>query len=153
MCLLCVVVLSAGCDTLHFYSQAVWGQIQLLQARTPLTSLQQTADLEPQVAQRLVLAEDILVYAEAQLGLSAEGRYSSYVHLDREFVLWNVFAAPAFDLAGRQWCYPIVGCAPYRGYFKEAAARRAAEKYAGRGFETYVGGVPAYSTLGWFNDP
>ena len=68
-------------------------------------------------------------------------------------MLWNVFAAPPFSLEARQWCYPFAGCTPYRGYFSRDAALRAAQRFADEGLETYVGGVAAYSTLGWFDDP
>ncbi len=68
-------------------------------------------------------------------------------------MLWNVFAAPELALEPRHWCYLLVGCAPYRGYFQRQRAQRYAAKLAARGYDTYVGGVPAYSTLGWFADP
>ncbi|MCR9261465.1 MAG: aminopeptidase [Pseudomonadaceae bacterium] len=151
--LLLASLLLAGCDTLHFYSQAIAGQWQLLHARTTLEQLAQTPDVDPATLQRLARAQEVLDFAQSDLGLAAQGRYSSYVSLQRDYVVWNVFAAEAFDLSGQQWCYPLVGCAPYRGYFHEADARALAADYETRGYETYVGGVPAYSTLGWFNDP
>jgi predicted aminopeptidase len=41
----------------------------------------------------------------------------------------------------------------YRGFFSEDEARRYAEKLRLAGNDVYIGGVPAYSTLGWFDDP
>jgi predicted aminopeptidase len=41
----------------------------------------------------------------------------------------------------------------YRGYFKQASAEKFAESLRADGFDTLVGGIPAYSTLGKFNDP
>jgi predicted aminopeptidase len=67
--------------------------------------------------------------------------------------VWNVFAAEEFSIAPMQWCFPIAGCVSYRGYFSEQAARQYAEQMAEQGYDTYVGGVAAYSTLGWFADP
>ena len=142
-----------GCETLQFYRQAVWGQWQLLQARVPLEQAKEDAALDHEVRKGLELAAQILDFAAAEMAMQPNGRYQSYVHLDRAYVVWNVFAAGPYELEGTRWCYPVVGCAPYRGYFKEASARRTAEKYTARGLETYVGGVPAYSTLGWFDDP
>jgi predicted aminopeptidase len=46
-----------------------------------------------------------------------------------------------------------VGCAPYRGYFAEREALRTSAALRARGMDTHVGGVPAYSTLGRFDDP
>jgi predicted aminopeptidase len=68
-------------------------------------------------------------------------------------VLWNVFAAPEFSTEPTQWCYPIAGCVSYRGYFREEAAQRFAAELTGKGLDVYSGGVDAYSTLGWFDDP
>lgn len=153
LALACGLLLLGGCDTLQFYHQAVWGQLQLLQARTPLEEVVAGGEVDAEVRAQLQLAQQILAFGEQTLGLDPDGRYSSYVHLDRRYVVWNVFAAEPFDLDGQRWCYPVVGCAPYRGYFKESSARSAAHKYAAQGLETYVGGVPAYSTLGWFDDP
>jgi predicted aminopeptidase len=151
--LACGIPLLSGCETLQFYHQAVWGQLQLLQARTPVEEVVARGEVDAVVRAQLILAQQILAFGEAVLGLDIEGRYSSYVQLDRKYVVWNVFAADPYDLAGEHWCYPVVGCAPYRGYFDESAALSAAHKYTARGMETYVGGVPAYSTLGWFDDP
>jgi len=151
--LLLASLLLAGCDTLHFYQQAIAGQWQLLHARTTLEQLARAPDVDSATLQRLARAQEVLDFAQARIGLAAQGRYSSYVSLQRDYVVWNVFAARAFDLSGKQWCYPLVGCAPYRGYFHEADARASAAEYEKQGYETYIGGVPAYSTLGWFNDP
>jgi predicted aminopeptidase len=146
-------MLSAGCETIHFYRQAAWGQFKLMHARIPVAQAVQDAEVSTQAVAGLHSARRILNFAENELKLAADGRYQSYVQLDRDYVLWNLFAAEAYSVAGVQWCYPLVGCAPYRGYFSESAVEALAQNYQQRGFETYVGGVPAYSTLGWFDDP
>jgi len=146
-------MLSAGCETIHFYRQAAWGQLKLMHARVPVAQAEQDAEASTQALAGLQSARRIIKFAEGELKLAADGRYQSYVQLDREYVLWNLFAAEAYSVTGVQWCYPMVGCAPYRGYFNSSAVDALAQKYQQRGFETYVGGVPAYSTLGWFDDP
>lgn len=148
-----LLLTAAGCETLQFYRQAAWGQWQIMSARQSVAHLLADSGTAPALSERLGLSREILEFAQQQLGLEAEGRYSTYVELDRTHVLWNVFAARPYSLADTQWCYPIVGCAPYRGYFDEQRAHRIAQRYAEQGFETYVAGVPAYSTLGWFEDP
>jgi predicted aminopeptidase len=95
----------------------------------------------------------MLQFAEQDLQLDVGGRYQSYVGLKRDHVVWNVFVAPALVMRSEQWCYPLIGCAPYRGYFGKSDAEALAAVYAAKGFDTYVGGVSAYSTLGWFDDP
>ena len=148
-----LMLAASGCETLQFYRQAAWGQWQIMSARQDVEELMADSGTAVELSERLQLTQEVLGFAEQQLGLAANGRYSTYVELGREYVLWNVFAARPFSLDEDQWCYPIVGCAPYRGYFDEQRARQVAQRYNRRGFETYVGGVPAYSTLGWFEDP
>jgi predicted aminopeptidase len=84
---------------------------------------------------------------------SDSGSYRSYAEIGRRFVLWNVIATPELSLEPRQWCFPIAGCVNYRGYFEEAAAKGEATKFAVAGDDVHVSGVPAFSTLGYFNDP
>jgi predicted aminopeptidase len=95
----------------------------------------------------------MLLFAEQTLNLEVGNRYRSYVALDRPNVVWNLFAAPELSLEAETWCYPFVGCAPYRGYFDRDRAEAYRTKLERRGLETYLGGVAAYSTLGWFDDP
>jgi predicted aminopeptidase len=52
-----------------------------------------------------------------------------------------------------QSCFPIAGCVAYRGYFDRDAAERHAAARRAAGYDVVVYGVPAYSTLGWFDDP
>jgi len=85
--------------------------------------------------------------------LPAGDSYLSYVELDRQFVVWNVFAAPEFSIDPVSWCYPIAGCVSYRGYFNEVGAQDFAARLQQQGYDVYTGGVDAYSTLGWFDDP
>jgi predicted aminopeptidase len=92
-------------------------------------------------------------FASASLGLPDNESYRRYADLNRRFVVWNVFAAPEFSVQPKEWCFPFVGCVGYKGYFAEADARSAAAALKTEGFDVYVGGVPAYSTLGWFKDP
>ena len=62
--------------------------------------------------------------------------YTSYADLKREFVVWSVVATPEFSVEPREWCFPIVGCVAYRGYFKQASAEKFAESLRVEGFDT-----------------
>lgn len=148
-----MLLCSAGCETVGFYHQAAMGQWQLLRDRVPVAALLEDPATDPELVKQLTTAQGVLDFATEHLGLEQQGRYESYVALQRDYVVWNVFAAPVDSVQGHTWCYPIAGCAPYRGYFKKAAAEAYAVELHREGLETYVGGVPAYSTLGWFEDP
>lgn len=155
----------SGCQSLNYYGQAAAGQIRLMQARQPVdgvvAELRQRADgatgelaaADRLLLERLTLSRELLDFAENTLTLPVGRRYRSYVDLERSYVVWNVFAAPPLALEPRRWCYPLVGCAPYRGYFEQMQAERQARALQVAGLETYVAGVAAYSTLGWFADP
>lgn len=150
--LVLLVGLNTGCSAIGYYGQAVSGQWQLLRARQDVDELLRQ-DIEPELRANLELVQAIKQFARTHMGMDPGARYSSFVQLPGDYVVWNVFAAGEFDVSGEHWCYPFVGCAPYRGYFKEEAAQRFAAGLREKGLETYVGGVPAYSTLGWFEDP
>jgi predicted aminopeptidase len=148
----------AGCQSLGYYAHVTRGQLQLLSARQPVDRvLRDLADTPGEPAARLAgqieRSQTVLDFAEGTLGLPVGRRYRTYVDLGRPYVVWNVFAAPEFSLEPHRWCYPVAGCAPYRGYFSAAAAARESARLAAGGMDVHIGGVAAYSTLGWFADP
>jgi predicted aminopeptidase len=121
--------------------------------RQPITRVIAEPSTAPALRSQLEAVAAIRDFASRELGLPDNGSYRSYADLGRRYVVWNVVAAPEFSVDAREWCYPIVGCVAYRGYFAEAGARRFAARLRGQGFDVTVGGVAAYSTLGHFNDP
>jgi predicted aminopeptidase len=92
-------------------------------------------------------------FAVNSLKLPDTGSYREYADLERPYVVWNLVVAPELSLELNQWCFPVVGCVTYRGYFDEMSATTLARKYSVQGFEVDVYGVQAYSTLNWFDDP
>jgi predicted aminopeptidase len=144
--------LLSGCATVSYYWQGVRGQFDLLERARPIPAVLATTE-DPALKRKLERVLAIRDYASRELGLPDNPSYRSYTDLGRRFVLWNVFAAPELSLEARQWCFPVAGCVNYRGYFEEAAARAEASNLGTSGDDVYVGGVPAYSTLGYFNDP
>lgn len=141
-----------GCG-LGYYWQAASGQLALMRASRPVAEVLDDPATPPGLAGRLRATQAMLGYAHGQLHLPGERSYRDYAALDRPYVVWNVVAAPALSLQPREWCYPVVGCVSYRGYFRQADARDFAARQAGRGDDVFVGGVLAYSTLGRFADP
>ena len=155
---LLVTMLLAGCESIGYYTHVSAGQLSLLSKREPVTeviaALEGSRDpAEQALSERLQLSQQVLEYVRTGLGLEVGGRYSTYVDLNRDAVVWNLVAAPELSLTAHTWCYPFVGCAPYRGYFDRSKTEAARDRMVAKGFDTYVGGVSAYSTLGWFEDP
>jgi predicted aminopeptidase len=151
-CTLLAVMLS-GCQNLSFYSQAVRGQYQIWANQRELVALIQDPATPETMKEKFRLVLHLRGYAEQELQLASEGQYSRFVDLHRRYVVWNVNAAPEFSLKPTSWWYPFVGRQKYRGYFSEDSARRYAADLARTGLDVHVGGVEAYSTLGWFHDP
>jgi predicted aminopeptidase len=147
-----LALLSSGC-ALPYYSQAVRGQVGLLRDRVPISEVIADADVPAETRDRLQLAAEIRNFAVGRVGLPGNESYTSFVALDRDFVVWNVIAAPEFSVEPLTWCFPVAGCVAYRGYFDRARAEEFAAKLDARGFDTFIGGAVAYSTLGYFADP
>jgi predicted aminopeptidase len=142
-----------SCETVGYYSQAARGQLTIVFGREDIQQLLKAEqDLPDELVEKFAIVMDIREFAESELGLPVGGNYSSYVDIEREHVVWNVFAAPEFSVDPVNWCYPIAGCVAYRGYFSEQSALSYAAKLEEDGFDVYTGGVDAYSTLGWFED-
>jgi predicted aminopeptidase len=142
----------SGC-AVPYLLQAGHGQWQLLRARAPIDQLIANESTDATLRSRLELAREARAFASGALALPDNRSYRSYSALGRDYVVWNVVAAPEFSVAPKRWWFPITGSIAYRGYFREANARRYAAELAARGYDTHVGGVSAYSTLGKFADP
>ena len=143
----------AGCSTVGYYAQSIGGHLSMLRSARPIPEVVADPATPEAVRQRLLRAQEIRVFASRELGLPENASYTEYADLRRPYVVWNVFATREFSLDLKQWCYPVVGCAGYRGYFERDAADRAAAALRAEGYEVNVAGVPAYSTLGWLPDP
>ncbi len=150
VCLTSLLALG-GCADTRYYWQSVSGHVALLQAARPVHDWLADPQAAPGLKERLELAQRIRSFAVTELGLPDNASYRRYANLQRRAVVWNVVAAPEFSLTLKTWCFPVLGCVGYRGYFLEADAQALATQLRGEGFEASVYGVPAYSTLGWMN--
>jgi predicted aminopeptidase len=145
--LICASV--GGC----YIVESAQGQLNLMSKREPIPRVIASPGTPPAVRTQLETVSQIREFAVDELGLPDNGSYRSYADVGRPYVVWNVVAAPEFSVEPKEWCYPIVGCVAYRGYFALPRARSFADKLQRRGFDVSVDGVAAYSTLGHFNDP
>ncbi len=154
LAVLAAAVTLAACatfETVDYYWQGAAGQLELLSHSEPIPDV--IGKSNAALAARLKRIREIREFASRELGLPNNGSYTRYTDLGRPYVTWNVFATPELSLRPRQWCFPIAGCVNYRGYFRKAEAKGESTRLKAGGNDVYVGGVPAYSTLGWFDDP
>jgi predicted aminopeptidase len=147
------VTVLGGCTNLGYYYQAVEGQMQIWHRSRPIKQVIEDAQTPAQIRERLALVLRMRDFASAELALPDNGSYRKYADLERPFVVWNVFATGEFSVVPKEWCFPFAGCVGYRGYFSQADAERFAEDLKRQGLDVFVTGIPAYSTLGWFDDP
>ena len=145
------VCLGSGCSTLGYYGQSLGGHLHLLSAARPVREWLADANTPEPLRERLELAQRMREFAVAELELPDNASYHRYADLKRPAAVWNVVAAPELSLQLKTWCFPVLGCVGYRGYFDRADAQQLAEQLHADGWETTVYGVPAYSTLGWSN--
>ena len=148
-CLLAAFAPLSGCYLL----QAAQGQMALNARREPIAQLLAAPATPRALRAQLELSARLRDFASRELKLPDNDSYRSYADIGRPYVVWNVFAAAEFSVEPRRWCFPIAGCVAYRGYFSERRAQAFALGLEARGFDAYVAGVPAYSTLGHFADP
>ncbi len=151
--LLVVVAAVSGCHTLGFYGQALKGQYQIFANERTITKLLADTNTPAPLKARFELLLKLRTFAASDLKLPVDEHYQKYVDLQRPYVVWNVEAAPEFSLEAKTWWYPLVGSLEYRGYFSKPGATNYAGYLRRKGYDVSVGGVEAYSTLGWFKDP
>jgi predicted aminopeptidase len=149
-----VVCLGSGCSTagtVGYYAKAAGGHLDLLRRARPVADAVADPATPPALRERLQLSQRLRDFAVSELKLPDNNSYRRYADLQREAAVWNVVAAPALSLTLKTWCFPVMGCVGYRGYFQRAEADAMAVQLRAEGWEASVYGVPAYSTLGWSN--
>ena len=107
----------------------------------------------PERLERLKWVPQILEYAREKVGLETGSSYTRYIRLDGEAVTWVVQAAEKRKLQRKTWWFPLVGSQPYLGFFAKKDALTLQEQLKREGYDTRVGGVSAFSLLGYLPDP
>jgi predicted aminopeptidase len=141
-----------------YYWQSISGHLAMLHAARPVADWVADAATPADLRDRLETSQRLRDFGVSELGLPDNASYRRYADIHRPSVVWNVVAAPELSLTLQTWCFPVLGCVGYRGYFDPGAAEALATRLRAHGLEANVYGVPAYSTLGklpgaWFADP
>lgn len=143
----------ASCGHLGYYVQAAHGQFSLLAQARPIDDWLSDPHTADKLRHKLGAVQRIRQFAATELGLPDNRSYTAYADLKRPYAVWNVVAAPALSVKAKTWCFPVAGCVNYRGYYSKEDAQGYADSLREQGYDVQVGGVAAYSTLGWFADP
>lgn len=150
---LLVFPMLTGCAQLGYYTQAMQGHFAMLAEAKSIDQWLADPGVTEDLKSRLKRAREIRAFAARELALPDNGSYTKYADLKRPYVMWNVVATPELSLKPERWCFPVAGCVDYRGYYSRDAAQAFADTLSRQSLDVRVTGVPAYSTLGWFNDP
>lgn len=149
---LLTALLVCSCSTVSFYQQAIGGQLELSRKSRPNDQVLADPTVAQEVKRKLLLIEELRAFAARELHLPTKS-FGKYCDLKRPYVVWVVFASPEFSVEAKTWWYPFVGSLKYRGFFDEKDAQREGDRLRKQGLDVFVGGVDAYSTLGYLRDP
>ncbi len=141
----------SGCNPLYVV-EAAYHQGRILLKRQPVDEVLDTHSLNPAESHALSLVPQARSYAE-QRGLTVGKAFTSFSPLENDNLVWVVMGCKPDSFTLKQWWFPIVGTVPYKGFFSKSDALAASERLNDDGFETFVRGAAAFSTLGWFDDP
>jgi len=142
-----------ACSDAGYYVQSITGHLDVMAKARSIDALVGDPQTAAEERQKLVKVLELRNFAITELGLPDNNTYRKYADIGRPYVIWNVVAVPEFSLTPKQWCFPIAGCVSYRGYFDQAEAEGLGARLESEGYDVNVYGVPAYSTLNWFDDP
>ena len=137
----------------RYIARAAWEEGKILSSRRDIARI--IADTATPVAMRAKL-ELVLAarrFAVDSLGLPAKDAFTKYTQLDSDTLVLVLSGTRRDALVPATWWFPVVGRVPYKGFFDFAAAQRAERALGDDGYDTYLRPAPAFSTLGWFNDP
>jgi len=150
---LILIFLVANFSAISYGIQQGIGQAEVLWNAKDIRELMLDDKLSDSVKQQFLYIEEVKRYAEESLGLKPTENYSTFYDQKGEPILWVVTASPEFKIEAKEWCFPIAGCFPYKGSFDLEKAKKEEAIWKAKGFDTEVGEVNAWSTLGWFKDP
>jgi predicted aminopeptidase len=142
-----------ACSTGAYFWQASTGHLRVLAAAEDIDKVLLQPDISEKLRTQLQYVEEIRSFSVEQLGLPDNRSYRTYADLNRPYAVWNVVASQPDSLALETWCFPLLGCISYKGFYSEPSAMALANSLRKKGLDVAVLGVPAYSTLGFTPDP
>jgi predicted aminopeptidase len=150
---LLVAIAAAVSSDVRFVLRGAYEEARILLRRRPLTELAADSTAPAAWREAAVLVFQARAYADSALGLRVGDTYTTFAEVGRDTLVLVLSASPKNALRAHLWRFPIVGTVPYRGFFSLHAAQAAQRKFEAEGYDTYLRSSPAFSTLGWFNDP
>jgi predicted aminopeptidase len=129
------------------------GQARVLWQARPVAEVLADAATPDSVRQRLRLVGAIRRFAIDSLGLTDTPNYQTYFDQGGRTLLWVLTAAERYRMRALERDFPLIGTFTYKGFFDLNRARREEAELRQQGYDTDLGEVAAWSTLGYFRDP
>jgi predicted aminopeptidase len=137
----------------RYIARGAYEEAKILSRRKSIAKLVADSATPSDVRARLQLVLQARQFAVDSLGLPAKDAFTQFTQLDHDTLVLVLSGAYRDRLKPVTWWFPVVGRVPYKGFFDFAEAKRAEQELQGEGFDTYLRPSPAFSTLGFFNDP
>ncbi len=129
------------------------GQARVLWNARPVTKVLADPAVPDSVKRRLRFIQDVRRFAVDSLGLTDTDNYQTYFDQGGKPILWVLTAAERYRMRALERDFPFIGTFTYKGFFEFDRAKAEEAELKQRGYDTELGEVAAWSTLGYFRDP
>ncbi len=150
-CAVLVVFILSACSPAYVL-RAAYEEGRILAGREKISDALDDPAVSEEMKRKLRLVLKARAFAET-LGLDVGESFTRYYQLDRDTFAWVLVASKPDSFTLVTWWYPVTGVVPYKGFFEREDAEEEREMLSKEGYETWIRGTEAISTLGWFNDP
>ncbi len=148
-----VALIVAATPMGRYITRGAVAEAKILSHRQSIAKMAADSATPPAVRAKLQLVLEARQFAADSLGLPAKNAFTQYTKLEHDTLVLVLSGAYRDEIRSVTWWFPVVGSVPYKGFFDFAEAKRAEAELQAEGFDTYLRPSPAFSTLGFFNDP
>ncbi len=148
-----IVAVVVNWSFVHYGLKQLRGQLNVVFNTRPVAEVLADPTFPDSLKIKLELIQEVRAFAVDELGLVSNSNYTSMFDQKGADILWNVTASAPFKLEAYEWQFPILGKMPYKGFFNLDDAKRERDALAAKGFDTRIGAVGGWSTLGILSDP
>lgn len=129
------------------------GQMHIVQNARPTDELLNDPTVSDSIKDKIRFIDRVKKFAIDSLGLKPSKNYTTLYDQHGQPLLWVVTASEPYAIRAYTWKFPVLGNVSYKGYFNKSKAETLEYMLKQKGYDTDLGDVSAWSTLGWFRDP
>jgi predicted aminopeptidase len=130
-----------------------YGQMKIIMNTRPVEEVMQDSTFADSLKVKLQLVQEIRKFAFDSLGINYSENYTTVYDQKGKPLLWVVTGSEPFQLKAKEWTFPFLGTVSYKGFFDYEKALKEELELHRQGYDTSIGQVSGWSTLGWFKDP